>query len=66
MAQLAAVVRGEGAGGVPEPARWVLLVLVGQLEELAEGLAALKHELLARHRTSPTSRRLVSIPGIGR
>jgi transposase len=65
VAQLAAVVRDEGADQVPEPARQVLLMLVEQLEALAERLAALGRELLARHRADPTSRRLATIPGIG-
>ena len=65
VAQLAAVVRDEGEGHVPEPARRVLLVLVEQLEELAARLAALGRELLARHRADPASRRLATIPGIG-
>jgi transposase len=65
VAQLAAMVRDEDAGRVPEPARRVLLVLVEQLEDLAGRLALLMRELLARHRSSPTSRRLATIPGIG-
>jgi transposase len=65
VAQLAGLVRDESAGRVPEPARRVLLVLVEQLEELAGRLAALAGELLARHRASPASRRLATIPGIG-
>ena len=65
VAQLVAAVRDEGAGRVPEPARQVLLMLVEQLEALAERLAALGRELLARHRADPASRRLATIPGIG-
>lgn len=63
MAQLAGAVRDESR--VPEPARQILLALLEQIEELAGRLAALKRELLARHRTSPASRRLATIPGIG-
>ena len=65
VAQLAAMVRDEGAASVPEPARPVLLMLVEQLEALTERLAALGRALLARHRADPTSRRLATIPGIG-
>lgn len=65
VAQLATAVRGEDARQVPEPARRVLLVLLEQLEELGERLAALRQELLARHRADPASRRLATIPGIG-
>ena len=65
VAQLAAVVRDETASGVPEPARRVLLMLVEQLEELSGRLAALRQELLARHRADPASCRLATIPGIG-
>ena len=65
VAQLAAAVRDEDEGRVPEPARRVLLVLVEQLEELVERLAALGRELLARRRASPTSRRLATITAGG-
>lgn len=65
VAQLATAVRDEDATQVPEPARRVLLVLLEQLEELGERLAALRQELLARHRADPASRRLATIPGIG-
>ncbi len=67
VAELAEVVRDEGEGRVPEPARQVLLMLVEQLEALAERLAALGRELLARHRADPASRRLATdTPGSGR
>ncbi len=46
VAQLARLVRDEGEGRVPEPARRVLLVLVEQLEELAARLAALGRRAL--------------------
>lgn len=65
VAQLAAVVRDETDGGVPEPARRVLLLLVEQFEDVSGRLAALGRELLARHRADPASRRLATIPGIG-
>lgn len=65
VAQLAGLVRDAGADRVPEPARQVLLILVEQLEELVARLAALRQELLARHRADPASRRLATIPGVG-
>jgi transposase len=63
--QLIAMVRDENDARLPDLARQVLQVLVGQIEQLEAGIATLEKQLMAWHRSNPVSQRLATIPGIG-
>jgi len=63
--QLIAIVRDENDARLPDLARQVLQVLVGQIEQLEAGIATLEKQLMAWHRSNPVSQRLATIPGIG-
>jgi transposase len=54
-----------GDAAVPEPARAACRALLAQIAALGERVLALEAELRRRHATSPASRRLAEIPGIG-
>lgn len=63
--ELAALLIGEGAPQLPQLAREVLIVLIGQLQALEERIAAIEAKVLAWHRGNEASRRLATVPGIG-
>lgn len=63
--QLIAIVRAENDARLPALARQVLQVLAAQIEQVAAAVAALEKQLMAWHKSNPTSQRLASIPGIG-
>jgi len=63
--QLIAIVRDKSDARLPDLARQVLQVLVGQIEQLEAGIATLEKQLMAWHRSNPVSQRLATIPGIG-
>jgi len=65
VAELVAMVRDDQDERVPDMARQVLRVIAGQLDELQTGIAAIEGQIMAWHKSNPTSRRLASIPGIG-
>jgi transposase len=65
VARLIAVVRDESDARLPDLARQVLEVLATQVEQLEAAVAALEKQLMAWHKSSPVSRRLATIPGIG-
>jgi transposase len=50
---------------VPELARQVLQLLASQLGEVGKRIAEIDARIVAWHKTSPVSRRLATIPGIG-
>ncbi len=50
---------------LPEMARSAILVLAGQLRQLADQIGRLDRRLMAWHRQDEVSRRLVTIPGVG-
>ena len=50
---------------LPEMARSAILVLAGQLRQLADQIGRLDRQLMAWHRQDEVSRRLVTIPGVG-
>ncbi len=62
---LIAVVTKGGDDRIPETARRVLVAIAGQIGEAESKIAALEAEILAWHKSNPTSRRLATIPGIG-
>ena len=64
VARLVAIVR-DNDDRVPELARQILEVIVGQLEDLAARVGTIERQMLAWHKSNPTSRRLATIPGIG-
>jgi transposase len=57
---------GEDPIDLPALARIALRPLVAQLMELRLNIKTIEKELLAWHRTSQESRRLETIPGVGR
>lgn len=65
VAHLIALVRDPKDDRLPDLARTSLAVLVEMLETLRDRIAELDRELLQWHRTSPVSRRLGAIPGVG-
>jgi len=50
---------------VPELARQILQLLASQLGEVGKRIAEIDARIVAWHKTSPVSRRLATIPGIG-
>jgi transposase len=65
VAELIAIVRDSSDKHVPEEARPVLLALADQIEGLQVQIDGLEMRIKAWHKSSPVSRRLASIPGIG-
>ena len=63
--QLIDLVQDPDDARLPDLARTALAVLVGMLETLQARIAELDQELLQWHRSSPVSRRLGAIPGVG-
>ena len=63
--QLIDLVQDPDDARLPELARTALAVLVGMLETLQARIAELDQELLQWHRSSPVSRHLGAIPGVG-
>jgi transposase len=53
------------ADTIPEPGRYVLQLLVDQVDALDEHVAQVDAEIRAWHRANPVSQRLAKIPGIG-
>jgi transposase len=51
--------------GITEVARSALLSLVGQLANLTQEIRTLDRKILAWHRSSETTQRLATIPGVG-
>jgi transposase len=50
---------------IPDAARSALRTLIGQIAEVESGLLDIERRLVAWHRADETSRRLVTIPGVG-
>jgi transposase len=50
---------------LPKMARSAILVLAGQLRQLADQIGRLDRQLMAWHRQDEVSRRLATIPGVG-
>jgi transposase len=63
--RLITIVMDEMDRRVPDTARQVLKVIVHQIEDIQTGITELETQLLAWHKNSPVSQRLVTIPGIG-
>src|SRR5262249_5470197 len=63
--KLIAIVRDEGDARLPDLARQVLQVLAAQIEQLEAAGAAIEKHLMAWHKSTPVSKRLASVPGIG-
>jgi transposase len=53
------------SGPLPETARRALRLLVAQIEQANESIAAAEKDIAAHHRDCDVSRRLATIPGIG-
>lgn len=62
---LEAVLLDETEERIPEMARGVLIVLVGQLTDLNRRIADIERRIRCWHAQDETSRRLATIPGIG-
>ena len=62
---LEAVLLDETEERIPEMARGVLIVLVGQLTDLNRRIADIERRIRCWHAHDETSRRLATIPGIG-
>jgi len=62
---LAAIIADESDDRLGCEARLALKPLLDQLAQLRRNTALLEREILLRHKTNETSRRLVSVPGIG-
>jgi transposase len=65
IAALVEIVSDERDERVPRLARRALAMLVRQIEELTREIKVLEAEILAWHRSSETSLRLETIPGVG-
>ena len=65
LATLIGLVETQTADALLPAVRAALLPLIGQLESLAQQIAALDAVIAAQHRASAVSRRLETIPGIG-
>ena len=63
--QLVAIIANDEDGRLPVDARASLIVLAAQLEALQTMLGSIERRIVARHRASPDSRRLQTIPGVG-
>ena len=53
------------ADTIPEPGRYMLQLLVDQVDALEERVALVDAEIRTWHRANPVSQRLAKIPGIG-
>jgi len=62
---LMAIVRNGSEKRIPDVARRVLAVIAGQIDDIEAKIAGVEAQLLAWHKSNPTSRRLATIPGIG-
>ena len=62
---LMAIVRNGSEERIPEIARWILIVLAGQIDDVEAKIATVEAQILAWHKSNPTSRRLATIPGVG-
>lgn len=62
---LMTIIRNGSDERVPEVARRVVSIIANQLEDVEANIAALEAQMLAWHKSNPTSRRLATIPGIG-
>ena len=62
---LMAIVRNGSEKRIPEVARRVLAVIAGQIDDVEAKIVGMEAQLLAWHKSNPTSRRLATIPGIG-
>ena len=63
--ELIAIIEDDDDKRLPLVARQALGFLIGQLRSVKEQLAALEKQLKAWHASSPASRRLETIPGVG-
>lgn len=62
---LIAIIRNGSDGRIPGVAYRVLAVIAGQIDDIEAKIAGVEAQLLAWHKSNPTSRRLATIPGIG-
>jgi transposase len=62
---LMAIVRNGSEKRIPDVARRVLAVIAGQIDDVEAKIVGVEAQLLAWHKSNPTSRRLATIPGIG-
>lgn len=65
VAGLITIIRDDTDERIPDMARQALKVIAGQLDELQLRIAAINAQVLAWHKSNPTSQRLASVPGIG-
>ena len=65
VAGLIAIVTDDADERLSDMARQVLKVVAGQLVELQARIVTLETQVLAWHKSNPTSQRLASVPGIG-
>ena len=65
VAGLIAIVRDVEDERVPDVARQVLRLIAEQIAELNTRIAAIEAQIMAWHKSNPTSQRLATIPGIG-
>jgi len=63
--QLVAIIANDEDGRLPVDARASLIVLAAQLEAMQTMIGSIERRIVARHRASPDSRRLQTIPGVG-
>jgi transposase len=63
--QLVAIIANDEDGRLPVDARASLIVLAAQLEAMQTMIGSIERRIVARHRSSPDSRRLQTIPGVG-
>jgi transposase len=63
--QLGAIIANDADGRLPVDARASLIVLAAQLEAMQTMIGSIERRIVARHRASPDSRRLQTIPGVG-
>jgi transposase len=62
---LIAIIRNGSDGRIPGVAYRVLAVIAGQIDDIEAKIAGVEAQLLAWHKSNPTSQRLATIPGIG-
>jgi transposase len=65
MPKVAAIVRDQSDGRIPDLARETLLALVAHYDSLKLQISALKTKIARWHRSNDVSRRLATIPGVG-
>ena len=63
---LLAIIADDGDERLPVDARASLIVLAAQLQVLQTLVGSFEKRIIAQHRASEASKRLASIPGIGR